>query len=93
MDELIRSSPDPRLMHPNPNIFHPLPGTPLYTECVQAGLVVDETGHRVWSVQDIARERSGPLRGVDYGRVLETYYRYRPDSAPAGGFTPWVMER
>ncbi len=89
---LIASSPDPERIHPNPNIFHPLPGTPLYDECRRAGLVVDETGHRVWSEQDIARERTGPLRGVDYGRVLETYYRFRPHSAPPGGFTPWVME-
>ena len=79
------------LVHPNPNIFHPLPGTPLYRDCLAAGLVVDEAGHRVWSEQDIARERTGPLRGVDYGRVLATYYRYRPECAPPGGFTPWVM--
>jgi len=91
VDELVRSSPDPALVHPNPNIFHPLPGTPLYRDCLAAGLVVDETGHRVWSEQDIARERTGPLRGVDYGRVLATYYRYRPDRAPPSGFRPWVM--
>jgi radical SAM superfamily enzyme YgiQ (UPF0313 family) len=93
VEQLIEASPDPELVHPNPNIFHPLPGTPLYTECMRAGLVVDETGHRIWSEQDIARERRGPLRGVDYGRVLETYYRFRPASAPPGGFTPWVMEQ
>jgi radical SAM superfamily enzyme YgiQ (UPF0313 family) len=91
VDELMRSAPDPHLVHPNPNIFHPLPGTPLYRDCLAAGLVVDETGHRVWSEEDMAGEGTGPLRGLDYGRVLATYYRYRPDRAPPGGFRPWVM--
>jgi len=91
VDELLQSSALPERILGNPNIFHPLPGTPLYAECVAAGLVVDETGHRVWSEQDIAAERAGPLHGVDYARVLETYYRYRPASTPPGGFRPWVM--
>jgi radical SAM superfamily enzyme YgiQ (UPF0313 family) len=42
VDELVASSPDPTLVHPNPNIFHPLPGTPLHRECLAAGLVVDD---------------------------------------------------
>ncbi len=57
----------------NPNIFNPLPGTPLYADCLAEDLMVRPGDSRVWSAEAIEAAGHGPVRGVDYGRVVEQY--------------------
>lgn len=57
----------------NPNIFNPLPGTPLYDDCLADGLMVRPGDDRVWSADAIEAAGHGPVRGVDYARVVEQY--------------------
>ncbi len=57
----------------NPNIFNPLPGTPLYDDCLRDGLMVNPGDDRVWSVEAIEAAGHGPVRGVDYDRVVAQY--------------------
>jgi anaerobic magnesium-protoporphyrin IX monomethyl ester cyclase len=57
----------------NPNIFNPLPGTPLYDDCLAGGLMVRPGDDRVWSAEAIEAAGGGPVRGVDYARVVEQY--------------------
>lgn len=57
----------------NPNIFNPLPGTPLYDDCRDQGLMVRPGDDRVWSAEAIEAAGGGPVRGVDYARVVAQY--------------------
>jgi anaerobic magnesium-protoporphyrin IX monomethyl ester cyclase len=57
----------------NPNIFNPLPGTPLYDDCLAGDLMVRPGDERVWSVEAIEASGGGPVRGIDYARVVEQY--------------------
>lgn len=57
----------------NPNIFNPLPGTPLYDDCLADGLMVRPGDDRVWSAEAIEAAGGGPVRGIDYARVVRQY--------------------
>lgn len=69
---------------PNPNILNPLPGTELHRLCVERDLLVDRDDLSIWSAEKIRELGRGPVRGVDYGRVLDAYHRYRNLPAHAG---------
>ena len=79
---------------PNPNILNPLPGTEMYAYCAGNGLLRDPNDFSIWRDTDIAARGEGPVRGIDYERVLDTYRRYREPTesravAPeAGAFAP-----
>ena len=63
---------------PNPNILTPLPGTKMYDYCRARDLLYDPSDYSIWSAQRIRREGRGPLRNVDYERVLKCYDHFRP---------------
>jgi radical SAM superfamily enzyme YgiQ (UPF0313 family) len=63
-------------VYPNPNIFNPLPGTALFTLCQREGLLPAERDYSIWDCNRIAAHGSGPVRGVDYARVVEHYRIY-----------------
>jgi radical SAM superfamily enzyme YgiQ (UPF0313 family) len=76
---------------PNPNILNPLPGTEMYDYCAAHGLLRDPTDYSIWRDTDIAERGEGPVRGIDYGRVLATYRRYREEPAEeAPRYTSWA---
>ncbi|NDJ75861.1 MAG: radical SAM protein, partial [Chloroflexi bacterium] len=65
-------------VHPNPNIFNPLPGTALYRQCVRDGLLVRERDYSIWDRERIFEaDFQGPVRSVDYRRVIAYYDQMR----------------
>ena len=66
---------------PNPNILNPLPGTEMYDYCDAQGLLRDPSDFSIWRDTDIAARGEGPVRGINYERVLDTYRRYREQPA------------
>jgi radical SAM superfamily enzyme YgiQ (UPF0313 family) len=78
---------------PNPNILNPLPGTEMYDYCAEHGIMHDPLDRSIWSHEKIRTLGRGPLQGVDYGRVLDTYYRFHPDLRPPGpAYKPWAEQ-
>lgn len=75
----------------NPNIFNPLPGTPLYDDCLAEGLMVRPGDDRVWSAEAIEATGGGPVRGVDYARVVDQYRTLqRMTERRARDFSGWA---
>jgi bacteriochlorophyll C8 methyltransferase len=62
-----------RVAFPNPNIYTPLPGTPLYDEYRERGLLRDPDDFSPWPAERIEREGVGPVLGVDYDAVVTAY--------------------
>jgi anaerobic magnesium-protoporphyrin IX monomethyl ester cyclase len=76
---------------PNPNILNPLPGTAMHDYCVQRNLLRDPADLSIWLHTEIEQHRTGPIRGVDYQRVLREYYRYHPEDRPQyPAYDPWA---
>lgn len=55
---------------PNPNILTPLPGTDMYSHCLERGLLRDPGDYRSWTAEQVRTKGHGPLFGVDYEQVL-----------------------
>lgn len=66
-----------RVSYPNPNILTPLPGTPLYDEYRERGLLRDPHDLSPWPAERIEREGRGPVLGVDYEAVVAAYHAAR----------------
>lgn len=76
--------------YPNPNILNPLPGTQMYDHCRREGLLRQPGTVRLWSRDDIAEHGEGPVRGVDYARVVAAYDAMRAERYGEGpGWLPW----
>jgi anaerobic magnesium-protoporphyrin IX monomethyl ester cyclase len=57
--------------YPNPNLLNPLPGTYLYTYCMQRGLLARNINDDIWDIDDVKKTGKGPLKDMDYGLVLK----------------------
>jgi anaerobic magnesium-protoporphyrin IX monomethyl ester cyclase len=63
-------------LYPNPNILNPLPGTAMYRQCQEGGLLRNPRDYSIWTQERIeAANYQGPILSVDYHRVLK--YRQR----------------
>ena len=60
-------------VYPNPNLFNPLPGTNLYSYCLQHGLLLTPNNYDIWDTERVEKAGSGPVKNVDYGLVIKYY--------------------
>jgi radical SAM superfamily enzyme YgiQ (UPF0313 family) len=82
-----------RPRYPNPNILTPLPGTEMYDYCSSQLLLRDPRDVTVWDAERIRAAGTGPVRGVDYCRVLDMYDALRAEETPTYPmrWEPWQV--